>query len=150
LARQLEATYVRIDTIEQAVRGSRNFSGAIYDVGYCVGNSVAEENLRLGRNVIADAVNPVQIARDAWRAVASRAGARAVEIEVLCSDSAEHRRRVESRQSDIPGLAAPTWNDVETREYQPWDREHLVIDTANRRIEQGLAELNAVLSQDKI
>jgi predicted kinase len=129
LARQLEATYVRIDTIEQAVRGSRNFSGAIYDVGYCVGNSVAEENLRLGRNVIADAVNPVQIARDAWRAVASRAGARAVEIE---------------------GLAAPTWNDVETREYQPWDRERLVIDTANRRIEQGLAELNAVLSQDKI
>lgn len=61
-----------------------------------------------------------------------------------------HRRRVESRQSDIPGLAAPAWNDVETCEYQPWNREHLVIDTANRTIEQGLAELNAVLSQDKI
>jgi predicted kinase len=55
LAQQLEATYVRIDTIEQAVRGSRNFSGAIYDVGYCVGNRMAEENLRLGRKVIADA-----------------------------------------------------------------------------------------------
>ena len=150
LARQLEAMYVRIDTIEQAIRGSRDFSGAIYDAGYCVGNRVAEENLRLGRNVIADAVNPVQIARDAWLAVATRSEARAVEIEVLCSDLTEHRRRVESRQSDIPGLAAPVWKDVETREYQPWEREHLIMDTANRTIEQSLAQLHAMLSPHKI
>jgi predicted kinase len=70
LARQLEAMYVRIDTIEQAIRGSPTFAGSIYDAGYCVGNAVAEDNLHLGRIVIADAVNPVQIARDAWRAIA--------------------------------------------------------------------------------
>jgi len=145
LARQLEAMYVRIDTIEQAIRGSTTVAGSIYDAGYRVGNAVAEDNLRLGRIVIADAVNPVQIARDAWLAVATRAGARAIEIEVLCSDVVEHRRRVESRQSDIPRLVAPTWQDVKMREYQPWEREHVVVDTANNSVEQCLTELDARL-----
>ena len=59
--------------------------------------AVAADNLALGRTVIADCVNPWPLTREAWRAVAGRAGVRVVEVEVVCSDVDEHRRRVESR-----------------------------------------------------
>ena len=62
-----------------------------------------------------------------WRA--------AVEIEVICSDASEHRRRVESRLADINGLVVPTWRDVVNRTYEPWDRERVVLDTAKDSIE---------------
>ena len=40
--------------------------------------------VHLGRIVIADSVNPWPVTRDAWIDVASRAGVRAVEIELVC------------------------------------------------------------------
>src|SRR4051812_27653352 len=89
LAGRLGATYLRIDTIEQALRSS----AALPEVGpqgYVVAYRVAADNLGLGRVVVADAVNPVEVARTAWRAVASAAGARLLEVEVICSDAAEH------------------------------------------------------------
>ena len=46
-----------------------------------------------------------------------------------CADEAEHRRRVETPTSDVEGLAKPTWRAVVEREYEPWTREHLVIDS---------------------
>lgn len=49
---------------------------------------------------------------------------------MVCSDEAEHRQRVESRRSDIEGLRLPTWGQVMERDYEPWDRERLVLDTA--------------------
>src|SRR5215472_7650985 len=69
------ATYVRIDTIEQALRSSGAVSGEMGPHGYVVAYAVAEDNLRLGRDVIADSVNPIAVTREAWRQVASRAGA---------------------------------------------------------------------------
>ena len=78
------------------------------------------------------------LTRDAWVSVANRAGVRAFEIEVTCSDVNEHRRRVEMRTSDIPGLRLPTWEEVIARDYHPWNREHLVIDTAGRTVEQNV------------
>src|ERR1700677_2290050 len=73
LARQLGATYLRIDTIEQAIRDTTTVSKPIYDEGYRVAFAVAEDNLRLGLTVIADSVNPIRLSRDAWIAVAHRA-----------------------------------------------------------------------------
>src|ERR1700753_627577 len=93
LAHELEATFVRIDTIEQALRGAANFGGAVYDAGYRVAYAVAEDNLRCGRTVVADSVNPLKITRDAWRAVATAAHAKSIEIEVICSNIDEHRQR---------------------------------------------------------
>ena len=54
LARQLGAVYLRIDSIEQALRDSALNTEAVGDAGYRVGYAVAEDNLRLGRMVIAD------------------------------------------------------------------------------------------------
>jgi predicted kinase len=140
LARQLGAVHIRIDSIEQAILDSgalgSPINSPINDAGYRVGNAVAADNLRIGSTVIADSVNPVPLSRDAWVEVANRAQVSAVEIEVTCSDAKEHQHRVETRLSDIPGSRPLTWQDVVSRDYRPWDRAQIVIDTANRTIEQ--------------
>jgi predicted kinase len=94
LARCLAAVHLRIDSIEQALRESGVVEGPIYDAGYRVAYALAEDNLRLGRIVIADSVNPIQLTRDAWLDVATRAGVSAIEVEIQCSNVTEHRRRV--------------------------------------------------------
>ena len=149
LARRLRAVHVRIDSIEQAIRSSGVVKTSIDDAGYRVGYAVAEDNLRLGLVVIADSVNPLPVTRAAWRDAAARAGSRAVEAEIVCSDLAEHRRRVESRVPDIPGHAQPTWADVVTREYLPWDGSPIRIDTASTGVEQAVAILSSHLERTR-
>jgi predicted kinase len=83
LARQIGATYLRIDTIEQAISDFATMRQPITDEGYRVAYAVAEDNLRLGRTVISDSVNPIQLSRDAWIGVAHRAHTRAAELRVL-------------------------------------------------------------------
>jgi predicted kinase len=147
LARLTGAVHLRIDSIEQAMRACGKMIQALDDAGYRVAYAVAEDNLRIGRTVIADSVNPLRVTREAWRAVAKRAGVEAVEIEIECSDVDEHRRRVETRCADIPGLVLPTWEQVAGREYDPWDREHIVIDTAARTVEENTAAICEVLRE---
>ena len=143
LAARLRAVWVRIDTIEQAIRDA----GIAQDgpAGYIVGYGIAALNLRLGHIVVADSVNPIAITRDAWRDVAAQVGARCIEIEVVCSDPGEHRRRVETRVVNIPGLVPPTWAEVVARHRDPWARKPLVIDTAGRPLEACVAEVLARL-----
>jgi predicted kinase len=145
LARQLGAVYLRIDTIEQALRSSRTFKGELEDEGYRVANGLAEENLRQGLDVVADSVNPLNLTRDAWVAVATRTNATLLEVELICTDQTQHRHRVETRKADIAGHKLPTWNEVVTREYQPWTREHLVIDTALQTVEQVVEMIREAL-----
>lgn len=146
LARELGAVLVRIDSIEQAIRECGVVSLSLDDAGYRVGYAVAEDNLRLGRAVIADSVNPLAVTRNAWVAVAGRARVRAVEVEITCSDPGEHRHRVETRSTDISGLRLPTWQEVVARDYQAWDRERIVIDTAGQSVEHSVKMLRAALA----
>ncbi len=145
LARQIGAVHVRIDTIEQALRDAGALAGPMDDAGYRVAYAVAADNLRLGRTVIADCVNPVALSRDAWRAVAANVPVAAVEVEILCSDADEHRRRVETRRLDVPGLTPPTWTEIEAEVraggYEPWDRERIVVDTARCTTEEAVRAL---------
>jgi predicted kinase len=145
LARQVGAVHLRIDSIEQAIRESGVVADSVYDAGYRVSYAVAEDNLRVGRTVIADSVNPLPITRTAWTAVARRARVGALEIEIVCSDLQEHRRRVETRTGDIPGLRLPTWAEVVAREYEPWDRDRTVIDTARGSLEEHVQALHAAV-----
>lgn len=139
LARSLSATYLRIDSIEQAFRAA---SGrAVEAEGYVAAYALAADNLALGRIVIADSVNPLGVTRTAWRAVATAAHVPALEVEILCSDAAEHRRRIESRLSDIPGLVPPTWADVQARTYEDWGAGPLRFDTARLSADQIVATL---------
>jgi len=74
------------------------------------------------------------LTRNAWRDAGRRAGAEVVETEIVCTDRDEHRRRVETRTSEVPGLTLPDWPAVIGSDYHPWDRDHLTIDTAGRGI----------------
>jgi predicted kinase len=145
LARRLAATYLRIDTMEQAITRSSLGVETAEEAGYLVGYAVAVDNLRLGRTVIADSVNPIGLSHTGWRDTAAEAGCPSIDVEVICSDAVEHRRRVETRTSDIKGLVQPTWQDVVDREYDPWDQDNLVIDTAGRDVVQCVDELLAGL-----
>ncbi|MCJ9704897.1 MULTISPECIES: AAA family ATPase [unclassified Bradyrhizobium] len=143
---RLAATYLRIDSIEQALKDA---SLTVNAEGYAIANALAAENLKLGRIVVADCVNPVLASRAAWRQCALQTSARLVEIEVVCSKAVLHRRRVESRTPDIDGLKLPSWNDVVSRTYEPWDREHLVLDTADCSLDDLLERAETYI-RDKI
>jgi len=145
LARQIGAVHVRIDSIEQALRASGSVTGPMDDSGYRVAYGVVEENLRSGRSVIADCVNPIQLTREAWREIARRCGAVTTEVEITCSDQTEHSSRVEDRHSDIPGFTLPTWEDVLAREYEPWNREHLVLDSSTSSVDESVAAIRRIL-----
>ena len=47
-AQRRGATYLRIDTIEQALRSSEMLAGEVGPAGYMVAYALAEANLRLG------------------------------------------------------------------------------------------------------
>lgn len=142
LAHRLHATYLRIDTIEEAMLTQDGAALVARGGGYRVAYAVAEDNLRLGRTVVADSVNPIRITREAWRDVASRAGTPLVDVVVICSDALQHRHRVEDRPV---GTRASDWAAVQRREFEVPDSNAIVIDTASRTIEQCLSELEAAL-----
>jgi predicted kinase len=146
LARQINATHLRIDSIEQAIRNCAPDASGLDEAGYRVAYAIAEDNIRNGRTVIADSVNPLHVTREAWLEVGRRAQVVAKEIEITCSDSDEHRTRVETRESDIPGLSLPSWEAVVSREYDPWNRERIVLDTSNQGIDQSVKIIRGALS----
>jgi len=137
LARAIGAVHLRIDSIEDVIAG---YMESIDDAGYRVAYAVAEDNLRVGLTVIADCVNPWPLTRDAWAAVAARAGRPVLHVEIVCSDAEQHRQRVESRGARSGGRTV-TWADVVGRDYRQWDRERRVIDTARTTVDESVNAL---------
>ncbi|MEO1102482.1 MAG: AAA family ATPase [Pseudomonadota bacterium] len=145
LAVERRAVFVRIDTIEAALKRSSLAIHPAQDAGYLAGYALAADNLRCGLAVVADSVNPVEITRSAWRRCASDAGAQFVEIEVTCSDPAIHQERVEARTADIKGHRVPDWAAVSARHYEPWRSARIPIDTAYQTPDGVYAHLLAEL-----
>ena len=143
LARKIDGVHLRIDTIEQAMRDAG--IKPIGPRGYMVAYKIAADNLRLGLPVVADSVNPLSVTRKTWREVAIQAGVPFQEIEIICSDKDELRRRIETRQTGIAGLKLPTWKDVIEREYDVWASEHIVIDTAGQTPDESKKTLERLL-----
>ncbi|WP_166906030.1 AAA family ATPase [Mycobacterium sp. DL440] len=135
LSAEIDAVHVRLDTIEAALTASGivDLAGgwsAVPDAGYRVAYALTLDHLTAGHSVVADSVNPLAITRQAWAKCAEAGRARLVNVEVICSDPALHRKRVEARTSDLEGLTVPTWLQVEERTYECWDTPVLRIDTA--------------------
>lgn len=143
LRAEVGGLHVRIDTIEQAIVDAGISREELGPMGYAVGYAVAGDSLRQGFVVIAESVNPLAITRDAWRNIARAAGARCIEVEVVCSDPVVHEQRAASRVVDIAGLELPSWNAIQARTYEPWNRAHLVIDTATRPVKACVDEVLA-------
>jgi predicted kinase len=131
VAAVLPATVLPVDTVD--------FTLQRYEVGeprpgyaaYGVVAALAEVQLRIGHNVIIDAVNPVKAARQLWVELAERMNVPLRVVEVVCGDDAEHRRRVEARYAARDHDGVPDWVRVLERqaEYEPYLGPRLVVDT---------------------
>lgn len=141
LSARIAAVYLRIDSIEDAVRTSHLAPPDVMDAGYVAAQAVATDNLRLGRTVMGDSVNPIPATRAAWRAAAERAGAGFVEVEAVCSDRAAHRSRVTARAAAQGADPASAWARVERRDYRPWPEAAIRLDTAARDAAAALDDL---------
>ncbi|MFJ7058198.1 AAA family ATPase [Streptomyces microflavus] len=141
LAARIGAVHLRVDTIEQAIVRSGLARHPVGPAGYTVGYALASEHLQQCPTVIAESVNPLAVTRDAWREAGTGAGVRVVEVEVVCSDPAEHRHRLATSSCDLPELPLPDWQQVLDRDYEPWGREHVVVDTAGQAPQEFLVSL---------
>ena len=139
LARYVNAAYLRIDTIEQGLRDHCRLN--VEAEGYQLAYSMAADNLKLGLSVVADSCNPWEITRREWEGIAIALGIRFLNIEVTCSDQAEHRRRVETRRNTITNLKLPTWEQVESRDYQSWTTPRIIVDTSQRLVDDSFSDL---------
>jgi predicted kinase len=135
------AIFLRIDTIEQALRSSAFMTADVGPLGYEIAWALAAENLRIGRTVIADSVNPIALTRSAWRSVADRTATPILDVEIVCSDLQEHRRRIDSRITDIPGLVLPDWLSVQSRDYEPRSDARMVIDTFSTGVQDAASKI---------
>lgn len=140
--------FFRLDTIEHGLREicSVNVQGE----GYSLTGRIVAENLQIGNDVVVDCCNPWRQTRDEWENTALRNGGRFINIEVVCSDLAEHKKRVTERESDIPGFAVPTWEDVSGRDYQTWETERICVDTRRKGVDDAFQDLLAALGESPL
>lgn len=142
LAVRIGACYLRVDTVEQAIRSATPPS-AVDDVGpagYVTLYRLAADNLRLGHTVIVDSVNAIEITRQAFRDVAKKTGSRSLEVEVVCSDAAMHRLRAETRRSTVEGWTPPNWEQIGKRRFEPW-KPDLRVDTSLLSVDESVATI---------
>lgn len=143
LSKEYDAFYLRIDTVEQALRDLCGLD--VQGEGYRLSYRIAKDNLALNHNVVADSCNPVDLTRKEWEAVAVESNCRCINVEVVCSDKAEHRRRCETRSEEVTGLHLPSWNEIINRKYDVWERDRILIDTAGKSPEDSSSDLKKAL-----
>jgi len=123
LRERLGHPVVSVDQIESAVLSAGIDSDQPTGLAaYLVAETLAGNVLETGASVIVDAVNAVIPAREQWVGLAARYGNALTFIEVVCSDPAVHRQRLEARSRDLPHVSEPTWHAVEQSldEYDEW------------------------------
>jgi predicted kinase len=132
ISRHLSVPVFSVDPIEAAMWRGGLAKAETGIAAYDVAIALADEHLGLGFSVIADAVNPVEAPRAAWRSLAAKHRADLKIIECVCADEAVHRRRVEARLRAIDGMPELTWGRVLQRraEYEAWSDARLVLDTS--------------------
>ena len=132
LAGRLGAAHVRVDAFEAALvrQGLVPSRDDVGPHGYELALAAADTCLTAGTDVVVDAVFPVAAARRPFRDLAARGGVPVHWMRLICSDPAEHRRRVEERVADIPGHVVPAWAAVRRRDVDQWHERHTVVDTA--------------------
>lgn len=142
LAQQRQTTYPRIDAIEE-VRGADG-GGRLVDPGAScrVAYAIAEANLKSGRTDIADCVTSLNITREACCAVARRIVVELITVVVTGTDPAPQQSRVEARPSGTRGSVSA---DIRNRAFEATVPASVVIDTADRSVEQCRAALHGAV-----
>ena len=134
LARGLRMPILSVDPIETALwQAGVEQSQPTGLAAYVVADVLAREQLKIGADVIVDAVNDAAQARAQWRAVAQSAGTELRFIEVICSEPDLHRHRLQARVRDLDGFCEPSWESVLARAgaFTDWDQPRLVVDSVH-------------------
>ena len=127
----LSKPIVSVDPIESSIlRAGIDPDQPTGLAAYLVAETLAESIIRAGRGLIVDAVNAVDPAREQWVNLASRLDEPLKFVEVICSDPAVHRARLEARGRNLPHITEPTWFAVEQSldEYAEWTGPSAEID----------------------
>ncbi|KGH45484.1 hypothetical protein IN07_17535 [Modestobacter caceresii] len=132
VAAALGAAHLRVDAFEVALlrQGLVPTPDEVGAHGYDLALAAADTCLTAGTDVLVDAVFDVAAARRPFRDLAIRHGIPVHWVRLICTDRAEHRRRVEERPADLPGHVLPTWEQVRARRVDQWHDRHTVVDTA--------------------
>lgn len=149
VAARTRSVHLSIDAVEESILACGLPSG--WQVGvpaYEAARAMAEQNLRLGHDVVVDAVNDSEPARQTWRTAAARTGAHIEFVYLMISDSREHERRLSGRDRGLAYVGEPTWTDVQHRraDYAAWADEVLEFDTAARTADEIAGALTTRLS----
>ena len=164
IAASTGSVHLSIDAVEESLLACGLPAG--WEVGvaaYEAARAMAEQNLRLGHDVVVDAVNDSDEARQTWRTAASRTGARIEFVYLMISDAREHERRLRGRDRglthgesrclgdlfrlELTHVGEPTWSDVQRRraDYAAWSDEVVEFDTAARTADEVADALAAHL-----
>lgn len=149
VAARTGSVHLSIDAVEESILACGLPSG--WQVGvaaYEAARAMAEQNLRLGHDVVVDAVNDSEEARQIWRTAATRTGAHIEFVYLMISDAREHERRLSGRDRGLVFVGEPTWTDVERRRADDaaWSDEVVEFDTAARTADEIADALAARLS----
>ena len=129
LASRLSLPLVSVDPIETAIlRAGIDADQPTGLAAYLVSETLARTVISAGGGIVVDAVNAVNPAREQWVNLAASLNEPLRFIEVICSDPALHRERIESRERTLPHLEL-TWNAVEQslEDYAEWTGKSAAI-----------------------
>lgn len=143
LARALGCAVLSVDPIEAAMwRAGVGRDQPTGLAAYVVAEDLARQQLLLGNDVVVDAVNDVEPARQQWRSLAARLEQPLAFVEVYCSDEGEHQRRLAGRQRGIDGFPEPTWESVVGRKggFSDWGDKRVRVDSM-RALDELVDEL---------
>lgn len=68
-------------------------------------------------------------------------GASYKNIQIQCTDSIEHKARLNRRNEESGDHSFLSWEQVENRRYDPWEKEVLTIETSGKTVSQSFSEL---------
>jgi predicted kinase len=134
IAEQLRIPIFSVDPIEAAILEAGIEQG--FETGlaaYIVAAALASEQLKLGISVVIDAVNAEEEGKNTWRELGRRYGLTPIVLEVVVSNQALHRRRIQARVRGLHGFREVTWDQVEARRKNltPWRQPTLLLDSAH-------------------
>jgi predicted kinase len=144
LAEATGAVHLSIDAIEDALLGAGLPPGERTGIAaYEAVRAAAELNLALGREVVVDAVNDSDPARETWRRAARAGGAAVAFVLLTLADREVHRRRLAGRRRPLEHVPEPSWGDVETRgaAFEPWTGDDLLVLDAGRPVRESVAAI---------
>ncbi|MCE1169098.1 MAG: ATP-binding protein [Sphingobacteriia bacterium] len=139
ISKHYKATYIRIDTVEQGLRDLCNYN--VQGEGYRLSYRLVLGNLLIGNSVVVDCCNPIEMTRQEWNDIGIKGQAKYINIEIVCTDKIEHKKRIEERINDIEGLKLPLWKEIENRYYEEWKDSVIRIDTTMKSKKESVNEL---------